>query len=135
MKFFKYFLALAFISSCSLNITGSFLNKLEKNPNKFVSGTEDVPLLKGMKEVLKETIGFDSTSGSISTTSYRSKNSIYEIKYFYLKTLPEFGWKKITHKGNKIAFERENEDLVIRFEEIPLINNYKTEINFFLSQD
>lgn len=96
---------------------------------EFVQGSEDIPLLKGMKKMLDEGLGFDSSSGSIMTSSYKSEIALEGIRSFYQKTLPQMGWHLIDSDIAKLVFEREKESL-----EIELVNKDGQDmVRFFIS--
>lgn len=95
----------------------------------FVQGSEDIPLLIGMDKMLEESLGFDSNSGSIINSSYETKLIPKHIKEFYLKTLPQMGWKLIQNDRMKCVFKRDNETLEIEFEK----GDKKNIVRFFVS--
>ena len=95
------------------------LSNIGKNDveQEFVQGSEDIPLLDGMKIISEDdSLGFDSESGSITSSSYKTKTSLKEVKNFYVTTLPQLGWKKIGKDDKKLKFVREKEKLEIEFE-------------------
>lgn len=84
----------------------------------FVAGSKDIPLAAGLNKVSDEGLDFDSASGSIIAITYKSSNNLQEIKDFYIKTLPQLGWKKIDNNQPKvdlIRFKRDKEKLEIEF--------------------
>jgi hypothetical protein len=121
----------------------------------FVQGSEDVPLLVGMEKIFEESLGFDSASGSIMSSSYETEISAEKIESFYQKTLPQMGWKIKKTDSRNLVFKRENENLEIelfkassksRCDELPLAkitdrnfeqaiskNSEKCVIRFFIS--
>jgi hypothetical protein len=96
---------------------------------EFVQGSEDIPLLRGMEKMPDESLGFDSNSGSVISSSYKSEVELKKVKNFYLKTLPRMGWNTTSDSNNCIEFTRENEKLEIEFEEQDDVNMVK----FFIS--
>jgi hypothetical protein len=95
----------------------------------FVQGSEDIPLLNGLEKMFDESLGFDSPSGSIMSSSYESNMPLENIKKFYGKTLPQMGWNLKKIEPSKLSFEREKENL-----EIELIKqNEKNIVKFFIS--
>lgn len=95
----------------------------------FVQGSEDIPLLNGMEKIFDESLGFDSPSGSIMSSSYESKIPTENVKKFYGKTLPQMGWTLKKIEPSKLSFEREKESL-----EIELIKqDGKNIVKFFIS--
>jgi imidazoleglycerol phosphate synthase glutamine amidotransferase subunit HisH len=107
----------------------SYLDQLDKEIQKlvhhekselepledFVQGSEDIPLLVGMEKISDGTLGFDSASGSIITSSYSTNIEQKKIKTFYLQTLPQMGWNITRNAENSINFKREKENLEIEF--------------------
>jgi len=81
----------------------------------FVQGSEDIPLLVGMEKIYDGSLGFDSASGSIITSSYSTNLEPKQVKFFYSKTLPEMGWRVANNDENSVKFKREKEDLEIEF--------------------
>ncbi len=104
-------------------------SSLNEVSTEFVQGSEDIPLLKDMEKIFDESLGFDSASGSIMSSSYESKTSLENIKKFYGKTLPQMGWNLKKIESSKLLFVREKENL-----EIELIKkNEKNIVKFFIS--
>ncbi len=95
----------------------------------FVQGSEDIPLLKGMEKIFDESLGFDSPSGSIMSSSYESNMPLENIKKFYGKTLPQMGWNLKKTEPSKLSFKREKENLEIEF----IKQDKKNIIKFFIS--
>lgn len=112
-----------FAFSCSLKNQIKFEEKqaeekliksIQIKPSQdFVQGSEDIPLLEEMEKVFDESLGFDSSSGSIMSSTYETKNNLEEVMKFYSETLPQMGWKSSKKKGSKFCFKRENEELEI----------------------
>lgn len=96
---------------------------------EFVQGSEDIPLLTGMGKTSEDTVGFDSSSGSIISSSYASTISHKEVRNFYIKTLPQMGWQIVKNLENKVVFKRERENLEIEFDK----ENGKSVVRFFIS--
>lgn len=84
-----------------------------KASEDFVQGSEDVPLIVGMEKINDDSLGFDSLSGSIMASSYKTKIDAEKIKNFYLKNLPQMGWKVSGGKKIKLVFSRDKEKLEI----------------------
>jgi imidazoleglycerol phosphate synthase glutamine amidotransferase subunit HisH len=95
----------------------------------FIQGSEDIPLLLGMNKIFDDSLGFDSSSGSIMTSSYETKIDLERVKNFYHKTLPQMGWKLVSSDIAKSKFKREKEKLEIDF----VNQNGKDIVRFFLS--
>jgi hypothetical protein len=100
-----------------------------KTSSEFVQGSEDIPLLVGMEKLFDDSLGFDSASGSIMSSSYETKDSLSTIKEFYLSSLPALGWKVTATDEGRSSFKRENEKLEIEFS---FEGNHKI-VRFFLS--
>lgn len=97
----------------------------------FVQGSEDIPLLEQMEKIFDEGLGFDSASGSIMSSSYKSKVALEKVKSFYAKTLPQMGWKLIKSDKKKSVFEREKEKLEIEF----MTQEKQKIVRFFISSN
>lgn len=101
----------------------------EKNTQEFVEGSQDIPLATGLKPIKDDAISFDSPAGSILSISYKSKSKLAHVRDFYLKTLPQLGWKIVKkHQPSQldiIDFKRGQEKLEIEFiEERNLVKFY-----------
>ncbi len=92
-------------------------SSLVKITEDFVQGSEDIPLLFGMEKIPTETLGFDTASGSILTSSYKMKNDISAAREFYSQTLPQMGWEVIENKSGKLILKREKDRLEIEFDQ------------------
>ncbi len=107
----------------------------------FAQGSEDIPLLKGMKKIFNDGVGFDSANGSIMSSAYKTEDDFELIKKFYLQNLPQMGWKFRKNKNpaitpeeqslqsQKLQFKRENEQLEIEF----LQKGEEKIVKFFIS--
>ena len=77
-------------------------------------------------------LNFDSNSGSISNIDYNTNIDLEEVQNFYLKTLPEMGWRLVKNDLNHSKFVRETESVEINF----IVGNSEDEadiVRFFLS--
>ncbi|MBM3590477.1 MAG: hypothetical protein FJX30_03785 [Alphaproteobacteria bacterium] len=83
--------------------------------NKFVDGTQDVPLADGLEIIDDDGVDFDTILGSYSSVNYKSKNDNNEIIKFYNQSLPKLGWKAIKIAKNSLIFQRDNQKLEIKF--------------------
>ena len=110
MKIFCVFLLFLNLTACGFFYQKSEIKTLE---NAFVEGSNDIPLLIGMKKINDDDIGFDSSNGSISSVIYSFENDQQNIIEFYVNTLGQLGWKKISQSDNKIIFQREKQNLTI----------------------
>ena len=95
----------------------------------FVQGSEDIPLLVGMEKISEDSLGFDSDSGSIMSSSYKTKIDLERVKNFYQKTLPHMGWRISKSDLGKLKFRRDKEKLEIDF----VSQNGKDVVRFFIS--
>ena len=106
-------LALFLVFSCSEKFD-FFVNNNEDKlaaSDEFVQGSEDIPLLIALEKTSDEAIGFDSHSGSIISSSYKSEIPNNEIRNFYVKTLPQMGWKIIKNLENKAVFKKRKREV------------------------
>jgi len=123
--------ALFLVFSCSENVEDIAL-QYEAQPSEikvlqeFVQGSQDIPLAENLEKIIDDSIDFDSNSGSIISSSYKSKITKNEVKIFYIKTLPDLGWLLEKNLENKIVFKREKTQLEIEF-------NSKNIVTFFIS--
>ena len=113
-KFFLVFCLTFTLNSCN------FFNKKStdlsaKISADFINGSLDIPIAKGLEIISDEEIEFDSSSGSFSSSTYQSKNSIESIKKFYAETLPQMGWDLVEFSNYSAIFKRENQTLKIEF--------------------
>jgi hypothetical protein len=105
-------------------------SKINHSKNiEFIEGSEDIPLYNALVKVNEESLNFDTTAGSISSLSYESSVNLNKVHQFYLKTMPQMGWKVIQNSEKKIIFLREKQKLEIEL--------YKQEekkiVKFFIS--
>jgi hypothetical protein len=141
-KILSLILLTIFTCSCEdfslQNLKKSFSKNLESIAKKdreivaseeFAQGSEDVPLLLGMEKIYEDSIGFDSNSGSIVSSTYTSDLDQKAVRDFYIKTLPQMGWKIVKNLETKVAFKRDKENLDIEF----LKEGDKEVIRFFIS--
>ncbi|MBU6339505.1 MAG: hypothetical protein KGQ36_06025 [Rickettsiales bacterium] len=115
MKKYLLICTIFLFSSCSLLTIEDQNQEPELTVKGFVNGSEDIPLVKGLTQTNDENLGFDSSSGSISSTTYKSEIDLERIKNFYVKTLPQMGWKLIKNKIGQITLVRDKEKLEIGF--------------------
>ncbi len=83
--------------------------------SEYVKGSEDIPLAANLEQIESNNINFDSASGSIAFIDYKSSVSFELIAEFYLKTLPQMGWKLVKNDPNHLKFVREDENVEIDF--------------------
>ncbi len=125
---------LCFLSSCAYQKSfGSFFRSNVKpvscSADQFVQGSEDIPLFHDMKKISDDSLGFDSQSGSVTSSTYQTEASEKEVRSFYVATLPQMGWKIVKDSKNKIEMKREKHHLEIEF----LQEDKKRLVKFFIS--
>jgi hypothetical protein len=79
--------------------------------DKFVPGTEDVPLMPGLRAVRDGGVVFDKPQGRIVEASVRGHVTKVAVIAFYRSSLPQLGW---TAKGER-RYLREGEALSLEF--------------------
>ncbi len=133
MKKFASFLLTFLLFSCDGELLkkekSTEITQDERPSEDFVQGSEDIPLLIGMEKISDESLGFDSPSGSIMSSAYESKIDLEKVRNFYLRTLPQLGWKVEKNDLDKTIFKRERETLEIEF----VNQNGKDIVRFFIS--
>jgi hypothetical protein len=60
---------------------------------EFVAGTEDVPLMPGLKPLPNSDIVFDKPEGRIVEARAEGATSREKVEAFYAASLPGLGWK------------------------------------------
>ena len=91
------------------------ISSSELTTTEFVKGSQDIPLLDGLGMASNGDLNFDSNSGSISNIDYNTNIDLEEVQNFYLKTLPEMGWRLVKNDLNHSKFVRETESVEINF--------------------
>ena len=81
---------------------------------KFISGMEDIPIYKEMKNVEDSLILFDKIDGRYVSSEIIGDYKEEEVINFYYKILPNLGWKKI----HPFKFKRGNEILEISLDTV-----------------
>ncbi len=61
---------------------------------EFVDGTEDIPLMPGLKPVKGSSLIFDKPEGRIVEAQAQGNESRADVRHFYTDSLPQLGWKK-----------------------------------------
>lgn len=82
--------------------------------SRFVAGIEDLPLMPGLAPVDDETLVFDNPAGRIVQAAARGRVKVDAVSAFYLRTLPQLGWRAVA----KDRFQREDERLELDFQAI-----------------
>jgi hypothetical protein len=77
----------------------------------FVAGTEDVPLMPGLRPVDGSSVVFDKPQGRIVEAQARGRLSRGKVHAFYAETLPQLGWSS----DGANAWRREGEVLRLDF--------------------
>jgi hypothetical protein len=75
----------------------SFLLCLASPPaqaDAFVAGTEDIPLMPGLKPVPNSTMVFDKPEGRIVEAQAQGSTTRAKVEAFYATSLPPLGWKR-----------------------------------------
>jgi hypothetical protein len=62
---------------------------------EFVAGTEDVPLMPGLKPLRNSDIVFDKPEGRIVEAKAEGATSREKVEAFYAASLPALGWKSV----------------------------------------
>ncbi|MCH7486423.1 MAG: hypothetical protein IIC04_05485 [Proteobacteria bacterium] len=78
---------------------------------RFVGGTEDLPLMAGLSEVAGRGMVFDTPAGRIVEAYARGPVTREQVLEFYTATLPQLGWRA----DGAAAFSREDEVLKLEF--------------------
>ena len=89
---------------------------------RFISGFEDLPLMRGMTETTANNVAFDTVHGRVLVSFAQSSESEEKILAFYKESLSQLGWK-INRDGEflrgeeilKIDFLPDGNYLAIRF--------------------
>jgi len=80
----------------------------------FVEGLEDVPLMKGMTQIQKDTISFgNEESRFVEAYLTSSRVGFKAVESFYVNTLPQLGWTYQGKRGNTLIFYRDSEMIEI----------------------
>ena len=60
---------------------------------RFVSGFEDLPLMRGMTEATESNVAFDTVHGRVLVSFAQSSEGEEKIIAFYKEALSQLGWK------------------------------------------
>jgi hypothetical protein len=93
---------------------------------EFVTGFDELPLMRGMTEIPDTDVSFDTTTGRIVIAFARTSEDPVAIREFYHTTLSQLGWREQTNT----AYTREDEvlsfdyltdglDTIVRFSLLP----------------
>ena len=113
--FFTAFLLSSCIQDDVEQVEKPKITNQELSATDFVKGSEDIPLLNNLEQIESDNVSFDSEAGSIASVDYSSSIDLEAVQEFYLKTLPQMGWK-LTHNDLRSSrFTRDGEKLEIEF--------------------
>lgn len=87
--------ALALLSAPALAADGNY-NHVAPQGQQFVKALDDVPLMPGLKPVNEDDMLFAARGRRIAEATAQGFVDVDEVYYFYERSLPELGWKKIT---------------------------------------
>lgn len=134
-KVFTLFLFIVTIPLGSQQLAYSYSKTPSDKDTSFqvIDGSADIPLTRDLHVDKNNVVNFDSFNGSIVSISYKTTSDLVKVKDFYLKTLPQMGWKIISSEfmGNSdiVDFKRDEETLEIEFVENE--NSEEKLVNFF----
>lgn len=80
---------------------------------RFVSGTEDLPLMAGLNEIEAAGLVFDTPAGRLVEVRAEGALTASAVRAFYAETLPQLGWRSLEGGG----YAREGEILTIEITE------------------
>ena len=85
----------------------------------FIEGLEDIPLMNGVSQQVKETVSFgNEESRFIEVYLASSKVGFKKITAFYKESLPQLGWSYQGTIDESVIFYRDGESLTIHKEKI-----------------
>ena len=87
------------------------LSTISHSNERFVSGFEDLPLMRGMTEATESNVAFDTVHGRVLVSFAQSSEGEEKILAFYKEALSQLGWK--VNRGGE--FLRGEEILTIDF--------------------
>jgi len=116
MRIFFVILSLLFLGGClGLNFSQLQLRELELQNFKY----EDIPLPKGFKFLIKDSIVTETGKMRAGTLVFKGKALPLEITNFYKSNMPNYGWRLlniIEGKQSLMNFKKKDEICTIRFE-------------------
>ncbi|MBB4286024.1 hypothetical protein [Roseospira goensis] len=80
----------------------------------FLAGTEDLPLMAGLRQVAERGVVFETAQGRIVEVYAVGYLTAERVSAFYRQTLPQLGWRRIAG-GPDLRFHREGEILTLSF--------------------
>ena len=69
------------------------LSTISYGNERFVSGFEDLPLMRGMTEATESNVAFDTVHGRVLVSFAQSSEGEEKILAFYKEALSQLGWK------------------------------------------
>jgi hypothetical protein len=97
--------------SCWLGVLAAAPHGTAGTLASFLAGTEDVPLMPGLREEASQLVVFDKPEGRIVEAEASGKVTKAAVERFYAASLPALGW---TADGRH-AWRRDNEALRLDF--------------------
>lgn len=82
---------------------------------RFFEQLDDLPLMAGLREIEEANVAFDKPGGRIGEAYAEGEVPAEEVRTFYRKTLPQFGWRP----AGENRFERDGEQLELEVTEAP----------------
>ncbi|MBB4265589.1 hypothetical protein [Roseospira visakhapatnamensis] len=79
-------------------------------PAAFVAGTEDLPLMPGLRQLSDTGVVFETGRGRLIEAYAVGPVTPDQVRAFYTATLPQLGWRP---EGAGLGFRREGETLQI----------------------
>ncbi len=113
-------------TSCQFNPFNHHQQEATKS-TEFIAGS-DIPLFVSLTKFGEENLDFDSASGSISSLIYESGADLNKVRIFYIKTMPQMGWRIHQNGEKKIVFYRQKQKLEIELTK----ENNKNLVKFFI---
>jgi hypothetical protein len=85
-----------------------------EDPPGFLAGTEDIPLMPGLRNEPNTLVVFDKPQGRIVEAEARGKVTRAAVEAFYTASLPELGWTPGAdgwrRDGEELRFEFKGRD-------------------------
>ena len=69
------------------------LSTIAHGNERFISGFEDLPLMRGMTETIESNVAFDTVHGRVLVSFAQSSDGEEKILAFYKEALSQLGWK------------------------------------------
>jgi hypothetical protein len=89
---------------------------------EFLSGFDDVPVMRGLNQVESKELVFDSPGGRIVEGYVAGNVTRSAVQRFYWSTLPQLGWERtgeqeFSREGERlrIGYSGQDGDLTVRF--------------------